>query len=572
MMDTLLNVGITGDNCWWWEEQLGKACFTESAERLNKTYQQLVGANLPDTFEAQLAGAIGAVFSSWNSERAKAYRKMHGYPDDWGTAVTVQSMVFGNLNTESCSGVLFTRDPATGENFVTGEFLPQAQGEDVVAGIRTPRALHLMEDWNEPVLDELLTISGKLEDHYKDAQDIEFTVQSGKLWILQTRNAKRTAEAAFRIAHDLAVEKQISKADAVRRVTGAQYAALLRSGIDAAFKEAPTLTGLAASPGVVSGPAAFDPAKVKAGDILIRKETSPDDFPAMVKAAAILTSTGGATSHAAVVARGINKPAVVGATDLSITAHGGEVVNGAGVVSILPGDLITLDGATGRVWVRVPVPVTGGQIPAAAKTLVEWAVQSSRAMPVVMAHEGMQVPAPGRYYVNVSAMTKVAQLKALFKALAANQGLSGVVGFERPAVIETPEDKAFLSLLAAATPEHGDASADQIAALVKVLASTQVPKKLRKLWQVHFPMTATEEQIELATDNGWSVVRPVRTLADLLAANGPVVFGPDFRERMKVERVKLDDIFALLSKAGRHVSEFGAVVEEKELVNEVLGK
>lgn len=579
MMDTLLNVGLMQENAEEWKTRLGLQCRNECATRLNDTYAALVGGDTAATslsLRGQLMGAIGAVFRSWNSERAREYRKLHGYPDDWGTAVTVQAMVFGNVSEQSCSGVLFTRDPATGENAVTGEFLPRAQGEDVVAGTRTPRQLHLMEQWNGAILDQLLEISEKLELHYRDAQDIEFTVQDGKLYILQTRNAKRTALAAFKVAHDMALERVISKEEAVQRVTAAQYQALMREEIDPAFTTAPTFTGLPASPGIVTGRAVFSDSDlaVYAKDpiILIREETSPDDFPAMVKSAAILTSTGGATSHAAVVARGINKPAITGATSLKIGHDHAKVErDGKVLAKFSRGDTLTLDGATGRVWVGVEVPRVGGTLPVEAQAVVEWAVSQSNATLAYEVPKDLALPTSGRYYLSLANLSKKQEFSALLKKLAERPDLTGFIGFSRPKTKVHPDDEQFLSLLSVSVkpPQVSEALLNPFlkAALVGLL-----PKKLKKRWVVHVPATASDIHTESFVDAEWDIVRPVRTLKDLLAANGYVQFTDEFRVTMNREQVALADMLGLLSKAGRSIRELGAVVSGEDFVAEALGK
>lgn len=571
MMDTLLNVGLRAAVASEWDARIGKACRRDCQHRLNETYTKLVGAPLPSLLRAQLIGAVSAVFKSWNSERAIEYRKMHGYPEDWGTAVTVQAMVFGNMNTESCSGVLFTRDPATGENFVVGEFLPEAQGEDVVAGVRTPQPLHEMEEWNAGVLEELLTVSARLEEHYRDAQDIEFTVQDGKLFVLQTRNAKRTAAAAFKIAHDMACEKLIDKGTAVGRVTAEQYATLLRARVAPGFKQAPTITGIAASPGLVSGVAVFDPTLVATvpSAILVRTETSPEDFPAMVKAAGILTSTGGMTSHAAVVARGINKPAVVGASGMLVTAKGATLSSG-GVMA--PGDRVTIDGATGNVWVNVEVPIEGGAVTPEAATVVRWAARRSSKLPAVEVRDVGGLPDAGHVYLNVSALTTAMQFRALIKELAARPALQGVIGFVRPLVPLSPEDRTFLELLAA-TNQTGGEDSPGWGKLFGVLTKAAGSKKVRAQWAIHVPQAATAEQVGAAMSAGWRLVRPVRTMAELLEADGLVVIDAAFRERMSThEGVSLETLMATLGKAGRRVAEFGGAVAASDFVAEVLGK
>src|ERR1700733_11122789 len=285
----------------------------------------------PDDVHEQLWGAIGAVFGSWQSNRAKTYRKLHHIPEEWGTAVNVQAMVFGNRGATSATGVAFTRDPATGEKLLYGEFLENAQGEDVVAGIRTPQPISKivrerqggrkpsMEEAMPAAYAELKAIGDKLEQHYRDMQDVEFTVQEGKLFMLQTRSGKRTAESALKIAVDMVGEGLIDRRIAVGRVDPSALDQILHPTLDPAAPKHCIATGLAASPGAATGEIAFtaDEAEKLAADnravILVRTETSPEDIHGMHAAKGILTARGGMTSHAAVVARGMGRPCVSGA-------------------------------------------------------------------------------------------------------------------------------------------------------------------------------------------------------------------------------------------------------------------
>ncbi|MEX1147127.1 MAG: PEP/pyruvate-binding domain-containing protein, partial [Sphingomonadales bacterium] len=306
-----------------------------------------LGKPFPQDVNDQLWGAIGAVFGSWQIERAKTYRRLHNISEDWGTAVNVQSMVFGNMGDDSATGVAFTRDPSTGENAFYGEYLVNAQGEDVVAGIRTPQYLTVkarteagddkpaMEEIMPEVFGELADVFRRLESHYRDMQDIEFTVQKGKLWVLQTRSGKRTAKAALKIAVDMASEGVITEDESLMRVDPAALDQLLHPTLDPDAHRDVLTKGLPASPGAASGTIVFDAddAERMAGEgrdvILVRIETSPEDIHGMHAARGILTSRGGMTSHAAVVARGMGRPCVSGAGSIYIdmkaremTAHG----------------------------------------------------------------------------------------------------------------------------------------------------------------------------------------------------------------------------------------------------------
>ncbi len=313
------------------------------------------GREFPQDVHEQLDLAIRAVFDSWNSKRAIDYRRYNKIPDDWGTAVSVVSMVFGNMGDDSGTGVAFTRDPNTGEKKLFGEYLRNAQGEDVVAGIRTPERIADLERTQPGVYEQFVEIAGKLERHYREMQDLEFTVERGKLYMLQTRTAKRSAEAAVKIALDMVREGLIEKREALARVNAASLDQLFHARIDPAQKYDVACKGLNASPGAASGQAVFDADTAeelgKAGNavILVRVETTPDDVHGMIAARGVLTAKGGATSHAAVVARGMGKPCVSGCEALQVdrrnrTGHIGDV-------TFKEGDWITVDGTTGNVIV-----------------------------------------------------------------------------------------------------------------------------------------------------------------------------------------------------------------------------
>jgi pyruvate,orthophosphate dikinase len=323
------------------------------------------GQPFPQDPQAQLWGAIGAVFASWMNDRAKFYRRMHDIPESWGTAVNVQSMVFGNMGETSATGVAFTRNPSTGEDRLYGEFLINAQGEDVVAGIRTPQALTraAREDMGDdaPSLEEAMpevfaqfkSVVEKLEKHYRDVQDIEFTVEQGRLFLLQTRNGKRTARAALKIAVDLAREGLITEREAIGRIEPASLDQLLHPAIDPEAHRDVIATGLPASPGAATGKLVFDAGEAErlgaAGEavILVREETSPEDIHGMHAARGIVTARGGMTSHAAVVARGMGRPCVCGASELQIDARAREL-HARGRV-FRAGEVITVDGSKGEV-------------------------------------------------------------------------------------------------------------------------------------------------------------------------------------------------------------------------------
>lgn len=327
--------------------------------------KEVLGRDFPEDPKEQLWGAISAVFGSWMNQRANTYRRLHDIPESWGTAVSVQSMVFGNMGDDCSTGVCFSRNPSTGDNHFYGEFLVNAQGEDVVAGIRTPQPLTIaereegggdlasMEEVQPDVYKELVAIRDKLEAHYRDMQDMEFTVQQNRLWILQTRNGKRTSKAALKIACDLVREGVIDKREAVRRIDPAQLDQMLHPTLDPEATRDVVGRGLPASPGAASGQIVFTAEEAeewaKAGKkvILVRNETSPEDIGGMHVAEGILTTRGGMTSHAAVVARGMGTPCVSGAGEIKV--DGKNKVMLAGGREFAEGDVITLDGTTGEV-------------------------------------------------------------------------------------------------------------------------------------------------------------------------------------------------------------------------------
>src|SRR4029077_918300 len=306
----------------------------------------------PADAREQLLRAVRAVFESWNTPRAQVYRRAHDISDDLGTAVNVVQMVFGNKGDRSGTGVAFTRDPSTGETGLYGEFLADAQGEDVVAGIRTPHAIETMRDSLPKAFEQLVDTMRRLEEHYRDMQDIEFTVEDEQLFLLQTRGAKRTAAAALQAAVTMVDEGLISREEAVGRIDPAQLDQLLHPMIDPKASLEPATKGLNASPGAACGAIVFDSdtavERAKSGPvILVRWETTPDDIHGMIAAEGILTVHGGMTSHAAVGGRGVGKPCVAGCEGLSL---GGGTATIAGQ-ELREGDVITIDGGTGAVYV-----------------------------------------------------------------------------------------------------------------------------------------------------------------------------------------------------------------------------
>jgi pyruvate,orthophosphate dikinase len=416
MMDTILNVGLTTENITFWENRIGERAAWDSYRRLiqmmgatafgidmalfdgalaeckkvngvtedtdlttdnlkllvkayKAIFTNITKQPFPDLFSEQLKAAVVAVFNSWNNPRAIEYRKINKIDGSMGTAVTVQAMVFGNMGEDCGTGVLFTRNPSTGENEVYGEFLTNAQGEDVVAGIRTPLNIHEMEKLGGAWVDtysEIETICEKLEDAYRDMVDIEFTVQQGELFILQSRVGKRSAMAAFEIAVGLVNEGVIKKDEALSRLTRDQFKTVRRPMIDPSWSQKADVRGLPACPGVAVGVPVFSAAAAVASTVpcvLVTHETDPDDIAGMKAAVGIVTATGGATSHAAVVARAMDKPCVVGCTDLSMDAA-------------KKAKKITLDGSTGKIWFDEDVPVVDSSSSTAVKTVMDWCMEA----------------------------------------------------------------------------------------------------------------------------------------------------------------------------------------------------
>lgn len=502
MMDTILNVGITSGTMPFWIGKLGERNALDNYRRLIQMYGQTVkgiahkrfasalketlaskygqksvptsegtmsvlhltklvdkfktiyltdvGQPFPDSLQDQLAGAIGAVFQSWNSERAQAYRKLNNIPNEWGTAVVVQAMVFGNLNQKSGSGVLFSRNATTGDKLVMGEFLPNAQGEEVVSGSATPYNLTQMCDWNQAAFDSLMATTHQLEQSLKDMVDIEFTVENGKVFILQVRAGKRSAPAAFKIAYDLVQEGVIDRATALKRVTAEQYKTLSKAVIDPAFTAAPIATGLAGSKGIATGKVwlTAEKASKNPGGILVSKETTPDDFSGMAASVGILTATGGITSHAAVVARGMDRACVVGCTGLTIGGGGFQVGNW----DVLEGDVITIEGDTGRVWIG-SVPLIGGVVPAYVTQMIHWGMPAG----TLLKYDPKLgcLPESGEVHIDCSKLESPEAAVLLMNGLALRPTLSGVLSFAGAKSLF--DDSKFLSVLGVkvASPING---------------------------------------------------------------------------------------------------------------------
>jgi pyruvate,orthophosphate dikinase len=402
MMDTILNVGLNDESVAGLARSTGNAEFADdcyrrliqmfgetvdgvphesfsvddTVDQAREIYERETGGRFPQDAGEQLRRAITAVFDSWNSARAQVYRQTYGIPDDLGTAVNVVQMVFGNKGEGSATGVCFTRDPSTGEQGVYGEYLVNAQGEDVVAGVRTPQPLAELRERMPDAYDQLLETMGSLERHYRDMQDIEFTVEEGRLYLLQTRTAKRTAAAAIKCAVDMTAEGLIDRDEAVVRIDPRQLDQLLHPRLDESAEFEVAAHGLNASPGAACGKIVLDADSAeergKAGEsvILVRWETTPDDIHGLIQAKGVLTAHGGMTSHAAVVARGLGKPCVAGCDGLDIDT--GKKTVRIGGQKLREGDVITIDGATGRVMVG-EVPLVPPALNEDFETILEWA-------------------------------------------------------------------------------------------------------------------------------------------------------------------------------------------------------
>ncbi|HET9435860.1 MAG TPA: pyruvate, phosphate dikinase, partial [Candidatus Limnocylindrales bacterium] len=431
MMDTILNLGLNDATAAGLSRVAGDGFARSCRERFVASFRSIVGVDdVPDDPWLQLQLAVEAVFRSWNSERARAYRQKEGIPDDLGTAVTVQAMVFGNRGATSATGVMFTRNPATGEPTLYGDVMFDAQGEDVVAGTHQTEPITVLDERLPAVAADLRTSAARLEHHFADLCDIEFTIEEGRLWMLQVRVGKRSPQAALRIAVDMAEDETfpVTRAEAVERVAHLLADPPTTQSARSSFV-LPLVTGLPASPGIASGPivtspeAALESAEVGLPAILVRAETSPDDVHGMAKAAGILTSRGGLASHAAVVARGWGIPAVVGADGIDV--FDGRVV--IGERELAAGDVVTIDGSSGEVFEGTIRGTT--EVVPEARTLLAWAQELG--IPVgeeAVAADPTNLPAAGRKVTPDDCLRAIG-----IKGLAPAQGVADVVG-------STPED------------------------------------------------------------------------------------------------------------------------------------
>lgn len=602
MMDTILNVGISKKNLTFWQNKLGDKAALDCLARLMKMYGTTVcgiGADefdhcltkvmkfkygqpelptseknlsvdhqwkliekytdlygymnrvFPDDLQSQLGGAIGAVFQSWNSPRAKAYRKLNKIPDDWGTACVVQAMVFGNANDQSCSGVLFSRNPSNGDIVPMGEFLPNAQGEEVVAGTATPIKISAMFDWNSAAYSQLMGITHKLECHNKDMVDIEFTVESGKLHILQVRTGKRSALAAFRIAYTLVKEGIITQTEALKRVTAQQYQLLAKSGIDPNFKGNPLATGLAGSKGIATGKIWFSSAMAQTnpGGILVTKETTPDDFSGMAASVGILTATGGLTSHAAVVARGMDRACVVGCTAMILSDKQATFHGDTGVID--EGDVITLDGNTGHVYLGT-VPMVGGVVPEFVEEMIQWGVKKEW---VLQYDADDNLPEEGEIFINCLSLKTKDDLMNLMERLSYRPKLAGILTFHRPPEFD---DSPFLKALALPTGEGHKMSFEQAQTVCKEMADHDAAKN----WTV----------MGLVGDTGkFRPFKKIFTLKDFSECEGYYEIDPTLEALLVKEGLSVKTFAALLEKSGKSLKQVSKPILREQLPFTVFG-
>lgn len=527
-------------------------------EKYEAVYVQRTGEAFPQTLEEQLLGAISAVFNSWNSERAIEYRKIHGIPNDWYTACVVQTMVLGNLDDQSCSGVMFSRDFNDGSKHLIVDWLPNAQGEEVVSGSADPFHLDTLGAWNVTLPDELQALATQLEGLKNDMVDVEFTVQSGKLFVLQYRTGKRTAQAAFKIAYDLVQEGKISKQEALKRVTGEQYVTISKPVIDPTFKEEPIAVGIPGSKGIATGRAWFtsEKAQKNPGGILVSKETTPDDFPGMAQSAGILTQTGGATSHAAVVARGMDKACVVGCTGIKFD---GDTVF-VGLIGVKEGDEITIDGATGRVWAG-KVPMVGGLVPSFVNEMIEWGVGA--AMTLKYRPSKDELPMEGEVYIDCSELTTPTDVVTLIAFLnGARPKLTGILSFVNEAGFD---DSKMLSFLCLPTKQTGMTTA----------TATELAKCFHKAVDIKGRWTVVGAESffgQFHKPVNFKVHRPVKTLGEFMHTDGYYEVHADLQKLMQEQGLKVEEFAALLTKAGKTVKPLTKAVSRESMAFAVFGK
>jgi pyruvate,orthophosphate dikinase len=598
MMDTLLNIGLTRANRHDWAKRLGHPVMLDCRRRQLEMYGETVehkadaiknlrnkiggykygldkapgkdfinspkhvgkyiGALeeiifLPRDVHGQIMRSIKAVFESWNSQRAIDYRNMHGIPHDLGTAVNIQQMVFGNISENSASGVYFTRNAATGEHEPYGDFVINGQGEDVVAGTHETLPITELKAVMPECYGELIAIGNDLEKVYADMVDTEFTIENGKLWMLQVRVGKREAKAAFRIAHDLYYDGLIDKETAVSRVTAKQYRALRQVRINLDEVPEPDYTGIAAGGSLIVGtPVGTAHAATQVGKhepvILVTDETNPDDFAGMAASVGILTRTGGATSHAAVVGRSLEKHCVVGCTLLPD-------------ISELP-DLITIDGATGRVWLQ-ELPLTTGEVDKYAATLLEWGIDLKGDTLVIKGT--VDDRDCNNMYINVG-----------------DSSMNAVVDFLNDVGTDDKIVRVFLDLSA-----PGGDMIDDDDLLWNITGSTENPAQIVSEARVGdftqlngvghakekivliVPRETSDATVAELRATGWKVVNRVKDVSTLLDTDGIIEIDPEFADNVGGEEVATK-LFDLMQQAGKQVEIAPTPVSANKLVFEVF--
>lgn len=515
----------------------------------------LYGHELPDTIEAQLTTAIRAVFESWNNPEAIEWRKINGIPEDGGTAVNVQTMVFGNLNEHSGTGVLFSRDPATGEDKIYGEWMSNAQGDDLVSGVRTPDALSVFRKSFKNQYSELRHRAKKLEKHYRDMRDIEFTVMDGKLWMLQDRAGKRSDEAAARIAVELVESDTLTRAEAIRRISTEIYAKLRGSSkvvINPDFKVKPVAKGLNASPGIVTGRIALT-----AGDaielakigpvILVRSHTETSDIAGMDAAVGVLTATGGVTSHAAVCSRALNTACVVGCADILAK------------IAIDDPTIITLDGSTGNVWFDTDVPTTATGTNEHIEKLVDWAFMETGA-----ARWTPVLTGPRQRIMCASWLTSVEDRVKSFETLAAMDSPETVVfDLSGPGRFSREEDEGLTTMFG-----EGGAAIDDSEMHMVLTVMAAIDGRGSMLY-LPGALTKHAEHMKAA---GYKVALDVQTVADMYAADGLITIDDEVVEKVFGGHPAFSETISLLIKTGKPVNVLQPAVSEEEIVNKTFGK
>lgn len=614
MMDTILNVGLSKDTTEYWSNHLdprtcrdshrrlmqmygsvalgvpmeqfekalskvresaGVACDADlSVEHLEQViyeYEHVLDSHdvvIPSSCEDQLRGSIKAVFDSWNNPRAIEYRKIHGIPDSWGTAVVIQSMVFGNRNDKSATGVVFSQCPSTGDFHMVGEFLVNAQGEDVVAGIRTPEPISKMADWNPEVMTKLAGVISKLESHYRDMQDVEFTVEDGSLYILQTRSGKRTRQAAFQIGMNLYSNGLLSAGELVSRFNNDDIIGLIQPSIDPKFSVAPHMVGIAAGGSVVSGVVVFsaeEAVKCKEPCILIREETDPDDIAGMNAAVGILTATGGLTSHAAVVARGMNKTCVVGATNLHVSGGQATIKGGSNVVGISNKSKVTINGLTGEVWVNVDVPMVGGGLSQAALFAAKHRAETTgiafRVSPTVddLSFADAEYSSNG-VCIDLALVSGTPEevSKFFFRVKEVASKFPVTLDFSHVSVLYDKAD----DVLAAMFGKEYQISPLTITDLSVSLLGEFPPQIAHRVTLVGIP------PLKELSQKGFKSVSNVETVADLLNSNGPVVVSDKVVKEVFGGDEALSELKCLLVKEGKS---FGGLVGKSLYPYEMFG-